>query len=117
MFKGLIAWIMVNTRSLEPSGRLFRLCDNLSLKIRSIMCLPARLPVEEKFSVLTLVTLTVIPRGMGCIPIEPRVMKKLCLGTFPVVHWLRLCTYSAGGAGSISGWGTNILHAVWPKKN
>ena len=100
---------MVNTRSLEPSGRLFRLCDNLSLKIRSIMCLPARLPVEEKFSVLTSVTLTVIPRGMGCIPIKPRVMKKLYLGTFPVVHWLRLCTYSAGGAGSISGWGTNIL--------
>ena len=26
--------------------------------------------------------------------------------------WLRLCAYTAGGVGSIPGWGTNILHAV-----
>ena len=54
---------------------------------------------------------------MGCIPIEPGVIKKLSWGTSPVVHWLRLCASSAGGTGSISGWGTNIPYALWPKKN
>ena len=28
-----------------------------------------------------------------------------------VVQWWRLCTSSAGGSGSIPGWGTKILHA------
>ena len=33
-------------------------------------------------------------------------------GTSPVVWWLRLCTSSAGGMGSIRGRGTKIPHAV-----
>ena len=28
-----------------------------------------------------------------------------------VVQWLRLHTYTAGGTGLITGWGTQILHA------
>ena len=28
-----------------------------------------------------------------------------------VVQWLGLCTSTAGGTGSIPGWGTKILHA------
>ena len=34
-------------------------------------------------------------------------------GTSPVVWWLRLCTSSAGGMGSIRGRGTKIPHAIW----
>ena len=33
-------------------------------------------------------------------------------GTSPAVQWLRLCTSTAGGTGSIPGWGTKILHAA-----
>ena len=34
-------------------------------------------------------------------------------GTSLAVQWLRLCTYNAGGAGSIPGRGTRIPHATW----
>ena len=32
------------------------------------------------------------------------------------VQWLRLWASTAGGTGSIPGWGTKIPHATWPKK-
>ena len=35
------------------------------------------------------------------------------LGTSLVVQWLRFCASSAGGTGSILGWGTGIPHATW----
>ena len=40
-------------------------------------------------------------------------------GTSLAVQWLRLCNSTAGGTGSIPGWGTNILHShavQWGKK-
>ena len=37
-------------------------------------------------------------------------------GTYVVAKWLGLCTFIAGGAGSIPGWGTKISQAVRPKK-
>ena len=39
-------------------------------------------------------------------------------GTSLVVQWLRLCSSTSGGLGSIPGLGTNIWHATWhgPKK-
>jgi len=46
-------------------------------------------------------------------------LQKWFLGTSLAVHWLRLHTSTAGGMGSIPGWGTKILHATrktWPKK-
>ena len=43
-------------------------------------------------------------------------LKHRCPGTSLVVQWLRLHASSAGGAGSIPGWGTKIPHAVWPIK-
>ena len=33
------------------------------------------------------------------------------------IQWLEPCTSTTGGAGLISGWGTNILHAVWHSQN
>ena len=34
-----------------------------------------------------------------------------------MIQWLRLCTSTAGGAGSIPGWGVKIpLAAQWEKK-
>ena len=39
----------------------------------------------------------------------------ICLGTSLAVQWLGLLTSTAGGAGSIPGQGTKILHAAWPK--
>ena len=33
-----------------------------------------------------------------------------------MVQWLRLCTPNAESIGSISGWGTKIIHATQPKK-
>ena len=30
-----------------------------------------------------------------------------------VVQWLRLRASTAGGTGSVPGWGTKISHAVW----
>ena len=33
-------------------------------------------------------------------------------GTSLVVQWLRICTSTAGGIGSIPGQGTKILHAM-----
>ena len=37
-------------------------------------------------------------------------------GTSLAVQWLRLGASTAGGMGSIPGWGTKILHAPQPKK-
>ena len=37
-------------------------------------------------------------------------------GNSLVVQWLGLCAFTAGGQGSIPGWGTEILQAEWPKK-
>ena len=36
-------------------------------------------------------------------------------GTSLAIQWLRLCTSTAGVAGSIPGRGTKIPHGVWPK--
>ena len=36
----------------------------------------------------------------------------VCIGTSLAFQWLRLCASTAGGAGSIPGQGTKILHAV-----
>ena len=38
---------------------------------------------------------------------------KISTGTSLVVQWLRLCTSTARGMGSIPGWGAKILHAAW----
>ena len=35
---------------------------------------------------------------------------------FPTVQWVRRCASSAGGLGSLLGWGTKISHALWLKK-
>ena len=37
-------------------------------------------------------------------------------GTSLVVQWLSLCTPTAGGAGSIPGWGTKVPHAAQRSK-
>ena len=34
--------------------------------------------------------------------------------TYLVVQWLRLCSSTSGGLGSIPGQGTKISHATWP---
>ena len=34
-------------------------------------------------------------------------------GTSLAVQCLRICTSTAGGTGSIPGWGTKVPHAVW----
>ena len=34
------------------------------------------------------------------------------MGTSLVVQWLRICASTAGGMGSIPGWGTKIPHAA-----
>ena len=43
-------------------------------------------------------------------------MKRNNLGTTLAVQWLRLCTSTAGGAGSNPSRVTEIPHAVRPKK-
>ena len=43
-------------------------------------------------------------------------IKRLGLGISLMVQWLRLCTSTAGGTGSIPSWETKIPHAVRPKK-
>ena len=40
-------------------------------------------------------------------------MKNLRSETSLMVQWLRLHASKAGGVGSIPGWGTKILHALW----
>ena len=44
------------------------------------------------------------------------VPKDHILGTSLVVQWLRLCTSTAGGTGSIPGWGSSSCFEVQPKK-
>ena len=44
-------------------------------------------------------------------------LHKIPLETSLVVQWLRLCPSTAGGTGSIPGWGTKIPHATQPKIN
>ena len=39
------------------------------------------------------------------------------IGTSMAVQWLRLHASRAGGAGSIPGWGSRILHAVQCSQN
>ena len=41
-----------------------------------------------------------------------RWMNKDVVGTSLAVQWLRVCISTAGGTGSILGWGMKILHAV-----
>ena len=41
----------------------------------------------------------------------------LTFGTSLAVQWLKLCTSTAGGMGSIPGWETKILHAVQCSQN
>ena len=43
-------------------------------------------------------------------PTQPKIKKTL--GTSLAVQWLRLCVCTAGGAGSIPGWGTKIPHTA-----
>ena len=43
-------------------------------------------------------------------------IKKDTQGNSLVVHWLGLCTCTAGSMDSIPGQGTNILHATWHSK-
>ena len=50
--------------------------------------------------------------GISEILIEEALKKKSSSGTSLAVQWLRLHASTAGGAGSIPGWGTKILHAV-----
>ena len=45
-----------------------------------------------------------------------KVIQKKTLGTSLAAQWLRLCRFTAGGGGLIPGWGTKILHDVWPKE-
>ena len=40
-------------------------------------------------------------------------LREVWTGTSLVVQWLRLCTSTAGGMGSIPGRGTKIPHATW----
>ena len=42
--------------------------------------------------------------------------KETILGASLTVQWLRLHTSTAGGTGSIPGWGMKIPHAAQPKK-
>ena len=44
---------------------------------------------------------------------QPEDLKEECLRTSLVVQWLRLCTSTAGGTGSIPGLGTKIPHAFF----
>ena len=53
--------------------------------------------------------------GKAC-PRELKKKKKIGQGTSLAVQWLRLCTSTAGGTGSIPGQGTKIPHAPRPKK-
>ena len=39
-------------------------------------------------------------------------LEKSSIWDFPVVHWLRIHTFTAGVSGLNPGWGTKILHAV-----
>ena len=39
-------------------------------------------------------------------------LKEIC-GNSLAVQWLGLCTSTAGGPGSIPGWGAKIPHATW----
>ena len=41
------------------------------------------------------------------------ILKIKSLGTSLVVQWLGLQASSAGGSGSIPGWGPKIPHAMW----
>ena len=41
--------------------------------------------------------------------------KMTLLGTSLAIQWLRLCASTAGGMGSVPGWGASILHAMQGK--
>ena len=45
--------------------------------------------------------------------LEAFLFNSLLSGTSLEVQWFRLCTSTAGGTGSIPGWGSRILNAVW----
>ena len=42
------------------------------------------------------------------IPFQPSLLNSPSLRTSLAVQWLKLCASTAGGAGSIPGWGTKI---------
>ena len=44
-------------------------------------------------------------------------IKNTGIGTSLVVQWLRLRAPTAGGTGSMPGWGTKVSHVVRPKQN
>ena len=53
--------------------------------------------------------LSIVSSDLQCIYF----FKTVCSWNALVVHWLGLCTSIAEGTGSVSGWGTKILHATW----
>ena len=53
---------------------------------------------------------------LGCkLPDLGLCITSICvpMWTSLAVHWLIVCASTAEGVGSIPGWGTKILHAVW----
>ena len=54
--------------------------------------------------------------AMAVQQITTKWLKQHPIGTSLVVQWLRLCTSTAGAAGSIPRQGTKILHSVPPSK-
>ena len=56
-----------------------------------------------------------IPNGSYPCSLPPT-YKSAFAGTLLVVQWLRVRASTAAGMGSIPGWGTKILHAVWLEK-
>ena len=59
--------------------------------------------MTKRDSVIILPTQAKLPRIYGIV-------------TSLAVQWLRLRASNARGEGTIPGWGTKILHTVWPKK-
>ena len=47
---------------------------------------------------------------LGVLTMPENLFKKQGSGSSLVVHWLRFCASTAGGMGSVLGWGTKIPH-------
>ena len=67
---------------------------------------------------LAVVNFLSLPKASQTFPLTYQLTLLLTLcsegqrGISPVVQWLRFCTPNAEGMGSISGWGTKILHVT-----
>ena len=96
----------VSCASLDGSG--------LQGRTDTCICTAEFLCCSPETTITVLIVYTQIQSGFGVKNFFFKIQKrKVVIGTSLAVQWLRLCTSTKKGVGSIPGLGTKIPHVAW----